>query len=342
MRQGINRRQLLQSAAVAAGGIAVTACGGDAMSVGPDPDLPAGPFGATSTAEEVTAGLDLTGRTALVTGSTSGLGFETLRVLALRGCHVIGTGRTLEKARVACDSIDGETTPLALELTDFGSVVDCAAAVAALGRGLDILVLNAGINTFGELELVGGIEKIFMVNFLGHFLLTRELLPLMQEAGRGRIVHVSSRSAWKQAPAAGIDFDNLRGEGTFDAGEAYGRSKLANALFSLELARRLEGSGVTSNAVHPGLVQTNIARTAPTLLRTAFDLLGGFIARTPQEGAATQVYVAAHPAVEGVSGRFFVDCNPVTVSGPNHLTDARMAARLWRTAADMTVGFGRS
>jgi NAD(P)-dependent dehydrogenase (short-subunit alcohol dehydrogenase family) len=341
MLQRLRRRQLLRLAAVGAGGVAATACGGDAMTVSPDPDLPPGPFGASSTAESVTAGLDLSGRTALVTGCNSGLGFETMRVLALRGCHVIGTGRTLAKARVACDSVDGVTTPVALELTDFDSVVACAAAVAARFRNLDMLVLNAGINTFGELELVGGIEKIFVVNFLGHFLLTRELLPLMLGNAGGRIVHVSSRSAWKQAPAAGIDFDNLRGEGAFDAGEAYGRSKLANALFSLELARRLEGSGVTSNALHPGLVKTNIARSAPTPLRTAFDLLGGFIARTPAEGAATQVYLAAHPSVEGVNGRFFVDCNPVVVSGSHHLTDAGMADRLWRTAEDMTAGFGR-
>ena len=215
-------------------------------------------------------------------------------------------------------------------------MVDCAAAVEALGTGLDILILNAGINTFGDLELVNGIEKIFVVNFLGHFVLVNRLLPLVKDSEEGRIVHVSSRSAYRQAPAAGIDFDNLRGEGAFDAGEAYGRSKLANALFSLELARRLEGSGVTSNAIHPGLVKTNIARTAPTLIRKAFDLLGPVIAKTPAQGAATQVYVATHPALAGVSGAYFEDCNPVIVNGPNHMTDSAMAKTLWETAVEMT------
>jgi NAD(P)-dependent dehydrogenase (short-subunit alcohol dehydrogenase family) len=131
---------------------------------------------------------------------------------------------------------------------------------------------NAGINTFGEsVELVNGVEKTFVVNYLGHFVLVNRLMPLMNQAQESRIVHVGSMSAYVQAPAVGIDFDNLRGEGVFDSQEAYGRSKLANALFSLELAARLEGSSVTSNVIHPGLVKTNIARTAPIVLRKGFD-----------------------------------------------------------------------
>ena len=334
-----NRRQLLGSALFLPVPLLV-GCGDDEAPVATiDRRLPVGPGCAEATADEISAGLDLTGQVALVTGCNSGLGFETLRVLAARGAHVIGTGRTLEKAQVACDSVAGETTPVVLELSDLTSVADCAATVRAMNLPLDMLVLNAGINTFGELELVDGIEKIFMVNFLGHFLLVQHLLPIMRDAGRGRIVHVSSRSAYRQAPAVGIDFDNLRGEGEFDAGEAYGRSKLANALFSLELARRLEGSGVTSNAVHPGLVQTNIARTAPALMRSAFEWFGGVIAKSPAEGAATQVYVATNAALDGVSGAFFEDCNPVTVSGDHHLDNVEMAARLWATAEGMTADY---
>ena len=110
----------------------------------------------------------------------------------------------------------------------------------------------------------------------------------MIENGTGRFVHVST-IRYKQAPSIGIDFDNLRGEGEFNSGEAYGRSKLANALFSLELSRRLRGTGITSNAIHPGLVLTNIVRSAPILVRKAFEFLGPYIAKTPEEGAATQV-----------------------------------------------------
>lgn len=332
----MERRRFLQLTTAAAATPLLAGCDGDEAEVTVDDSLPVSNFGAKSTAEEVTEGLDLSGRTALVTGCNSGLGYETMRVLALRGAHVIGTGRTLEKAQVACASIDGRTTPLALELGDFQSAVDCATAVQDLGLGLDMLICNAGINTFGELERVNGIEKIFVVNFLGHFVLVNRLLPHMRDAGRGRIVHVSSRSAYRQAPAAGIDFDNLRGEKSFDASEAYGRSKLANALFSLELAGRLEGSGVTSNAIHPGLVKTNIARTAPMVLRKAFDLLGPVIAKTPAQGAATQVYVATSPALAGVSGAYFEDCNPVRVSGRHYLNDGAMARRLWAVAEEMT------
>mgnify|MGYP003674558429 FL=1 len=334
----LRRRHLLQLGAVAATTPLISACGGG-PEVSIDSSLPNGPFGPEATAEEVTRGLDLSGQTALVTGCNSGLGYETLRVLALRGARVIGTGRTLEKAEAACASVDGNTVPLALELSEFDSVLACAEAVRAMDAEFDMLILNAGINTFGDLELVNGIEKIFVVNYLGHFVLANNLLPGMRAAGEGRIVHVGSRSGYTQAPPEGIDFDNLRGEGNFDAQQAYGRSKLANALFSLELARRLEGSGVTSNVIHPGLVQTNIARTAPGWIRTGFDLLGGVVAKTPEQGAATQVYVATQPALEGVSGAYFEDCNPVRVSGEHHMFDADMARRLWAEAESMTAGY---
>jgi len=333
----IRRRQLLQFSAAAAATPALGACaGGDGPEVTIDRSLPTSPYGPESTAEEVTAGMDLSGLTVLVTGCNSGLGYETMRVLAMRGAHVIGTGRTMEKAETACASVEGMATPVVLELSEFQSAVDCADAVEAIGEQLDVVICNAGINTFGDLELVNGIEKMFVVNFLGHFVLVNHLLPGMRAAGEGRIVHVGSASGYSQAPPEGIDFDNLRGEGTFDHQEAYGRSKLANALFSLELARRLEGSGVTSNVIHPGLVKTNIARTAPAWLRMAFDMFGGVIAKTPAQGAATQVYVATSPALEDVSGAYFEDCNPVNVSGDHHMFDAAMAKRLWQEAEKMT------
>lgn len=335
----LKRRQFLLTSLAVGASASVTGCGGSKFEVSVDSSFPVGPYGAKSTGEEVTAGLDLSGKVALVTGCNSGLGFETMRVLAMRGAHVLGTGRTLEKARVACASVEGKTTPLPLELSDFQSAVDCAGLVTELGLTPDILVLNAGINTFGDLELVNGIEKIFTVNFLGHYVLVNHLLPAMMAAKTGRVVHVSSRSGYRQAPPVGIDFDNLRGEKAFDAGEAYGRSKLANALFSLELADRLSGTGVTSNAIHPGLVKTNIARTAPRIVRTAFNHLGGIIAKTPQEGAATQLYAATYPGLAGVSGAYFEDCNPVKVSGPHHMTDKAMAEKLWQVAQEMTSEF---
>ncbi|MEH6570223.1 MAG: SDR family NAD(P)-dependent oxidoreductase [Halioglobus sp.] len=335
----INRRQMLQLGAVGLAAGSIQACGGDEPDVTIDRQLPNSTFGADSTALEVTEGLDLNGTVALVTGCNSGIGYESMRVLALRGAHVIGTGRTLEKAEKACASVEGSTTAVALELSDFQSVVDCVSHVGGAGMIPDLLICNAGINTFGELELVDGIEKIFRVNFLGHFVLVNQLLPLMQAAGAGRIVHVGSRSGYMQAPEAGIDFDNLRGEKAFDAGAAYGRSKLANALFSFELSRRLAGTQITSNVIHPGLVKTNIARTAPSILRGAFNLLGGLIAKTPAQGAATQVFVGTSPSLEGVTGAYFEDCNPVIVSGQHHMYDTAMGETLWATATTMTAGY---
>jgi NAD(P)-dependent dehydrogenase (short-subunit alcohol dehydrogenase family) len=337
--QSLDRRRFLQlgTGALIVPGLA--GCGESKFTITPDSAWPQGPYGAESTAEMVTEGVDLAGKLALVTGCNSGLGLETMRVLALRGAQVIGTGRTLEKARIACESVAGNTTPVALELSDFESVVECARTVQQLGRPLDILVCNAGINTFQELELVNGIEKMFVVNHLGHFVLVNQLMTTIQAAAPGRIVHVGSASGYGQAPAVGIDFNNLRGEGAFDAGQAYGRSKLANALFSLELSRRWNPAQATSNVIHPGLVQTNIARTAPTLIRGGFNLFGGLVAKTPEQGAATQTYVATAPALAGVSGAYFEDCNPVVVTGPQHLNDTAMAEQLWEISEEMTAGY---
>ena len=316
------------------------ACSDDEPTPSIDHHYPVGPYGKSSTAEEVTAGMDLTGQVMLVTGCNSGIGYETMRVLALRGAHVIGTGRTLEKARDACNSVQGKTTPVVLELSDFQSAVDCAAQVNSMGVELDALILNAGMNSiYGGIHLVNGIEQMFVVNFLGHFVLVNHLLPSMLAADHGRIVHVGSQSGYLRAPLVGIDFDNLRGEGEYDAILAYGRSKLANALFSLELAKHLEGTGVTSNALHPGLVNTDIVRNVPEFVRKAIKLVGSVAAKTPEQGAATQVYVATNALVENVNGAFYLDCNPAKVNGDHHMFNEAMAHDLWLTAQQMTAGY---
>ncbi len=323
----LNRRQFIQASAATAMATTLPACSENSVEI--DTSLPVGPYGASSTAEEVTRGIDLSGKTALVTGCNSGIGFETMRVLALRGAHVFGTGRTLEKAQTACDSIDGKTTPVALELSDFDSCIACARRVAEEVGSLDILIPNAGIGTFTEFGLVNGIEKIFVVNYLGHVVLTMNLLPLVQAADRGRIVHVGSRMGYMAAPDGGIDFDNLRGEGEYSASEAYGRSKLANALFSLKLSQMLDPNETTSNVVHPGFVKTNIGRNATGIIGFLYNNAATIVQKDLAEGAATQVYVATNPLLEGVSGAYFEDCNPVKVNGPNHVFDAALADRLW-------------
>ncbi len=291
--------------------------------------VPVGPFNEKSTAEEVTHGIDLTDKTILVTGATSGLGLETMRVLALRGAHVIGTGRSLERARAACQSVPGKTTPLALDLTDFPGVVACAAAVRALGVSLDGLICNAGIMALQKLAQVQGIEEQFATNHLGHFLLTTRLLDLIESAPQGRIVVVSSGVMIWSDPA-GIEWDNLSGERNYDPNRAYGQSKLANALFSLELARRLEGTRATANSLHPGYIETQLFRHYPVSLRGFRGLLSRRPQKTIAQGAATSCYLATAPVLAAVSGRYFTGCNPLV---PDARAEDRVAAaRLWEVS----------
>lgn len=327
----LNRRELLLGGAALVTAGALTGCG-SAEVVRPE-GVPLGPFTAESTAEEVTAGMDLSGMTALVTGANSGLGYESMRVLALRGAHVIGTARTLEKAVEACASVSGRTTPVVLELTDFGSVVDCASKVAALGVPLDILMCNAGVMEVPTAEQINGIERHFVTNHLGHFLLTQRLLPQLTAAPQGRVVVVSS-GAYKQAPAAGIEFDNLSGERDYEPRKAYGQSKLANYLFVRELARRMEGTGVTANALQPGVIMTNLGRNLPWYQLVTAKLFGWTFMKSVGAGTSTQMYLATWPKLAGVSGHFFKDCNPF-LPGGNMENDA-LAAKLWTVSEDLT------
>ena len=285
---------------------------------------PRAPYGAASTAEEVTAGIDLTGKTALVTGCNSGIGYETMRVLALRGAHVIGTARTLEKGQEACASVEGQCTPVVLELSDFDSVVACANQVNAMDVSLDILICNAGILR-QEHRQKNGIELHFLVNHLGHFLLTRRLLNKVLAAPEGRVVVVGSR-AHHSAPDHGIYFDDLSGISWTTS--AYGHSKLANGLFSLELARRFEGTNATSNCVEPGNIVTNIFRHS----EIPWDEDGKNV-KSVAQGAATSCYVATSPELADVNGYFFSDCNP---SEPSALMqDDELAKRLWDVSDEL-------
>lgn len=306
------RRTFLHAALLAAAAPALSRAAADA----------AVPFGPASTAEQVTHGIDLRGKTAVVTGCNSGIGLETMRVLAKRGAHVIGTARSIEKGREACAGVAGNTTPVVLELGDFDSVVACTHAIAALDVPIDMLVCNAGI-VLGEHEQLHGLEKQFAVNHLGHFLFTHRLLDRVRAAPQGRVVVLGSGSH-RNAPAGGIQFDRLSGEGWHERG--YSHSKLANGLFSLELARRLRGSAATSNCVSPGHVRTNILRNVGNGY--------GADARTVEQGAATPCYAACHGAMAAVSGQFLRDCAPAEQSADQ--TDAAMAARLWAVSEDLT------
>jgi NAD(P)-dependent dehydrogenase (short-subunit alcohol dehydrogenase family) len=338
MNNALNRRQLLKIApALAAAPYAATLAGCSSGATPRPAGVPVGPFGAKSTAEEVTAGIDLSGKLALVTGCNSGIGYETMRVLALRGAHVLGAARTQEKAIAACDSVIGQTTPIVIELTDFDSIVTAADQVRAMHTPLDILICNAGIMELPELEQVNGIEKQFYVNHLGHFVLVNQLLTEVIAAPQGRIVNVSSGRATGKAPAEGIQFDNLSGERDYDPGTAYGQSKLANVLFTLELARRLEGTTATANALRPGVIPTNLGRHLPRWQVIALETVGKLFTKTIAQGAATTCYVATAPALSETSGYFFEHCNPIL--GGGYTEDTEMAKQLWAVSEELTAGY---
>jgi NAD(P)-dependent dehydrogenase (short-subunit alcohol dehydrogenase family) len=237
---------------------------------------------------------------------------------------VIGTARTRAKGVAACRKTAGRTTPVVLELGDFASVIDCAARIRSLTPHIDMLILNAGVIVNG-LHQIHGLEEHFVVNHLGHFLLTKQVLDLVVAAPQGRVVTVGSGNH-RDAPPGGIQFDNLSGERWFARG--YAHSKLANGLFSLGLARRLAGTRATSNCVTPGSVRTNILRNVPSASTTHQT-------KSAAQGAATQCYVATSPRLAKISGEYFRDCNPAPQS--EYQRDVTMAARLWEVSMQLTA-----
>jgi NAD(P)-dependent dehydrogenase (short-subunit alcohol dehydrogenase family) len=283
-------------------------------------------FGYGSTAMEVTAGLDLSGKTYLVTGSNSGLGHETMRVLGVRGAHVIAAARTEAKAKATIAELGLDAsmaTPVACELSEPDSVRACVEAVKALGRPLDGIIANAGIMALPKLEQQYGYELQFFTNHIGHFILVTGLLDQLREDGR---VVILSSSAHQMAPKAGIEFDNLSGERGYSSWTAYGQAKLANLLFARHLATKLP-KGQTANALHPGVINTNLGRHMNALMRLPLALVGPLALKTTPQGAATQCYVATHPSLATVSGEYFADSN--IAKSTRQGRDMALAAELW-------------
>lgn len=338
----LSRRQALSASAAAAAVVAAPAARSAEEDAAPKfvPGAPISKFGETSTAEDVTAGVDLSGKRVLITGCNSGLGLESMRVLAMRGAHILGVARSKDRASAAFAELragglkSDAFTPLAADLADFASVAACADEVNALGQPLDVLMCNAGIMALQTLEQVNGIERHFVVNHLGHFVLVNRLVDLVRAAPQGRVVVLSSLG-YKWAPEAGIEFDNLSGQRGYEPNRMYGQSKMANHLFVVELARRLAGTAATANSVHPGVINTNLGRHFPWYVRVAASLIGWTFMKTVEEGAATQCYVATAPALAKTSGLYFADCNPVVPERPE-MMDAAMAERLWAVSEELT------
>jgi NAD(P)-dependent dehydrogenase (short-subunit alcohol dehydrogenase family) len=273
-------------------------------------DLLTTPFGATTPALEVVDGVDLTGKRALVTGGASGIGVETVRALAQAGAAVTIAARKADVAAAVAaevrqstgnDAVDSVT----LELTDRASI---DALVAAWEGPLDILVDNAGVMALQELTLApDGHEMQFATNHLGHFLLALGLHDALAAAGGARLVSLSSRAHL----ASPVIFDDIDfGFRPYTPESAYAQSKTANVLFAVEAARRWADDGIVANAVHPGaIIDTALARHMDQeKLKTLVDS-GAYTFKTPEQGASTSVLLAASPFVDGITGRYFEDCN---------------------------------
>lgn len=299
-------------------------------------DLPKSDFGRRATAEEVTTGLDLSGKTVLITGCNSGLGFESMRVLAKRGAHIIGLSRTRQKAADAAAEVGADITPVACDLSDFDSIVSCTQEIESLDCPIDVLMCNAGIMSPPSLQQKYGLELQFVTNHLGHFILVNRLLPQVRNAPSGRVVMLSSLGHLTSVPR-GINFDNLTGEQGYTPFTFYGQSKLANLLMSNELARRLAGTNVTSNAVHPGIIMTPLMRNFGSIRSNLAKVVSLPFSRSVQQGAATQCYVASAPDLEGVSGQYFANCNPAMMS--IHGKNPELARKLWSVSEKLTEGY---
>lgn len=266
----------------------------------------------------------------LITGATAGIGKETAIQLAKKGAEIIFPARDTTRGEVARQEIIKQSgqqavSCFACDLASFDSIRKFAAQVSATYAHLDVLINNAGVWPTNRTLSKDGIEMTFAVNHLAPFLLTNELLPLLKNSAAGRIVTVSSALH----PRGTIDFENLEMESGFSSMQAYSNSKLANILFTRELARRLEGTGITANCLHPGVVSTSLARDSNVVMKAVFKIIG----KTAAKGAATSVYLASSPEVEGITGEYFQDC--ALHKSASASKDMEVAARLWTVSEQM-------
>ncbi len=312
-------------------------------------------FGAHSTAAEVLAGLDLTGRTALVTGGYAGIGVEVVRALAGAGAAVLAPARRPEAAERALEGIDGVEVGQ-LDLADQASVAAYAASVLDSERPIDLLIGNAGIMALPETRTEAGWELQMATNHLGHFALATRLWPLLTAAARrsgaARVVSVSSGGHHY----SDIRWDDPWFEQGYDKWEAYGQSKTANVLFAVEADRRGRDVGIRAFSLHPGAILTTLGKhlTAEDVAALLEPDADGNVAvpdfKSPEQGAATAVWAATSPQLEGRGGLFLEDCDvaPLATGSPDvagsgtavgvrpYALDPVSAERLWAWSAELT------
>ena len=304
------------------------------------------PFGSESTATEVVADVDLTGKRAIVTGGSSGIGVETARALAAAGAEVTLAVRNAEAGRNVAEDITATTGNVDLRVAELDLAVphSIAALVSGWTGPLDVLVNNAGVMAIPDLQLTPeGWELQFATNHLGHFALAVGLHDALAKASAGaRIVSLSSRGHLRSP----VVFEDINfASRPYEPLVAYGQSKTANVLFAVEASRRWADDGVTANAVHPGAVATtNLSRHLDPDELERIKAAGVYHYKSVEQGAATSVLVATSPELDGIGGRYFQDCNEAPVVDPataeeigagvaGYAVDPANAERLWQLSA---------
>ena len=275
----------------------------------------------------------MNGKTVLVTGGTNGLGLATARGLARLGAQVTIISRDGDKCSRVAEAIKLEggnpVDFIAADLSLLSGIRLAAESFRERNKKLNVLVNNAGGIFNKRILTPDGFEMTFALNHLNYFMLTNLLLDMLKSSAPARVINVASGLHRN----ARLDFQNLQGENRYSGFGAYGQSKLANVLFSYEIARRLEHSGVTVNVVHPGYVNTGLSLNNGFFFRIFAGLSARLFGRKPEEGAKTSIYLASSPNVEGVTGKYFVDCQPVD-SSPESYDEAR-AKKFWDVSLEL-------
>lgn len=274
------------------------------------------------------------GKVCLVTGANSGIGKATALGLANKGATVVMLCRHPRRAERALRSIrkqsgNDDVHLILADLSRRQDIFDAAREFNDRFDRLDVLLNNAGIMTRKRRLTDDGFEMQFFVNHLAYFLLTGLLIDTLKASAPSRIVNVASTAHSRGL----LDFENLQGEKHFNGWQQYGNTKLANIVFTYELARRLDGSGVTANCLHPGVIHTNLLRNYSVALSWVWHLTQWFF-KKPAEGAETSVYLASSPEVSDVSGRYFRYCRPFGTSDISN--DTAVQKRLWEVSEELT------
>jgi NAD(P)-dependent dehydrogenase (short-subunit alcohol dehydrogenase family) len=283
---------------------------------------------------------EMDGKVVVITGGNTGIGKEAAVGLAGLGARVVITSRNEERGRSARQEIaersgSDSVEVMSLDLASFRSIRSFAADALDRFDHLDVLVNNAGLILYRRAETEEGFEETFGVNHLGHFLLTDLLLERLRARAASRVVVVSSHA--HKGARRGLDFDDLQSEHKYKWMNAYSKSKLANIYFARELSRRLDGSGVTVNALHPGFVRSEFGRGGDLggIYGWGIKYLASPFAISPEKGARTTIYLASSPDVDGVSGGYFYKCKPTAPSTVAQDDDA--ASRLWNASEKLVA-----